>query len=74
MYDLLELLQKSYIVSDKQSFLSEASIKLEHLRMLIRLCHDLHLFDNKIHYAMVEQMDNIGKQLGGWIKSQGRQQ
>ena len=69
IYELLELLQKCYLATNKQGFLTEASFKLEHLRLLIRISHDMHLFDNKVHHAMIEQMDNIGKQLGGWIKS-----
>jgi len=69
LYDFMELLQKSYFVTDKHMYLPDASIKLEHLRIILRLSYDLRLFGNKIHHAMIEQMENIGKQLGGWIKS-----
>lgn len=69
MYDLLDHLQTAYNGTEKLDHLSSASNKLEHLRLLIRLSQEMHLFDNQIHHAMIEQMENIGKQIGGWIRS-----
>lgn len=69
LYDFLEFLQKAYHGNRKHEELLSASLKLENLRLLIRLSKDFHLFDERIHHAFIEQTDSIGKQLGGWIKS-----
>jgi len=69
MYDFLELIQRGYYSADKIEHLKSADMKLEHIRLLIRLSYELHLFDSKIHHAILEQLESIGRQLGGWIKS-----
>jgi len=69
LYDLLDHLQTAYHGTEKLAHLTNASNKLEHVRLLIRLSHEMHLFDDKIHHAIIEQMENIGKQIGGWIRS-----
>ncbi len=69
LYELLELFQMAYLKESKSIVLTQADVKLEHLRLLIRLSHDLHLFDQTIHHAIIEQMEGIGKQLGGWQRS-----
>ena len=69
LYELLEFLQTAYHSQEKLKHLAAASNKLEHMRLLIRLSHEMHLFDSKIHHALIEQMENIGKQVGGWMRS-----
>jgi hypothetical protein len=71
LYELLSHLQRAYIVQVKVDYLTEASFLLDHIRLLLRLSHEMYLFDSKIHHAMIQQMGNLGKQLGGWLKSAG---
>jgi hypothetical protein len=55
--------------TEKLPLLKEMNISLEQLRYLVRLSHDLKLF-NKDRYALVSQrVDEIGKMVGGWSKS-----
>jgi len=69
LYEIMEQLQRAYYVKQKRDSLDKSSLGIEHLRLLLRLSHELHLFDQKIHYAIIQQLDGIGKQLGGWMKT-----
>lgn len=69
LYDLLELLLEAKLSAQKKSLLNKISLKLEELRFLVRLTFDLKLISATQHHAFTEQIDNLGKQLGGWIKS-----
>lgn len=71
LYDLLAQLQGAYHSEQKRSYLEQANLKLEHIRLLARLSFDLRLLDKAIHHALIEQVENIGRQLGGWLKSTG---
>jgi len=50
--------------------LAEIDIELEKLRLLIRLAKDLRLLAMKQYGLIAERIDEIGRLLGGWIKSQ----
>lgn len=53
----------------KRTPLEQASVQLNLLRILIRLAKDTKAIDLK-KYAHVQQIiDEIGRMLGGWIKS-----
>ncbi len=69
IYDLLHHLIRARYNSDKQSMLTEANLELEFLRFLVRLAAELKLISMQQHYAFISQINNLGKQLGGWIKS-----
>ena len=49
--------------------LYNANLKLERLRYLIRLSHDLQLINNKKYGAISEKINTIGGTVGNWIKS-----
>lgn len=53
----------------KQKPLERASIKLNVVRILIRLCKDTKAIDNNKYLALAAQIDEIGRMLGGWIKT-----
>jgi hypothetical protein len=55
--------------SGKQVVLDEASAKLNTLRMLIRLMKDTKAFDTKKYTTLQGMIDEIGRMLGGWIRS-----
>ena len=52
--------------------LKEADVCLEKLRRNIRLCVDLKLLTIRQYEYAAENLVEIGKLLGGWIKSKGR--
>ncbi len=55
--------------SQKLEPLEHVSVKLNVLRVFLRLAKDLKIMDLK-KYALIEEMvDEIGRMLGGWIKS-----
>jgi hypothetical protein len=54
---------------DKYRALEMASAKLNVLRMLIRLTKDVKAIDTKRYLALELQIDEIGRMLGGWMKS-----
>ncbi len=55
--------------NDKTSILEKASKKLNMLRVFIRLSKDVRAIDNKKYITLQEKLDEIGRMLGGWIKS-----
>lgn len=55
--------------SEKLPALDKASLKLNLLRVFIRLMKDINAIDNKKYLALEKEIDEIGRMLGGWIKS-----
>lgn len=55
--------------TEKLPVLDQASVKLNLLRFLIRLSYDTKAIDGKKYTAIQQQIDEIGRMLGGWIKS-----
>lgn len=69
--DIVELfLEAGYSKSaNKAPILEKASVKLNTLRFLIRLMKDTKSLDNKKYICLQEMIDEIGRMLGGWIRS-----
>jgi len=55
--------------TSKISALERASMKLNVLRFLIRLMKETRALDNKKYTALQEVIDEIGRMLGGWLRS-----
>lgn len=53
----------------KSVLLEKASVKLNLLRFLFRLMKETKTFDNKKYVALQTVIDEIGRMLGGWIRS-----
>lgn len=69
IYDIMNLINLANSGIRKKERLIEANAMLQTLKYLVRLMWELKLMNEKQHHAFIEQMDSIGKQLGGWIKS-----
>lgn len=54
---------------EKADILEGASKKLNILRVFIRLSKDVKAIDNKKYITLQEKLDEIGRMLGGWLKS-----
>jgi len=54
---------------DKLPILEKASLKLNFLRVFLRLCKEIKTIDNKKYVLLQEIIDEIGRMLGGWIRS-----
>lgn len=72
--DIVELfLEAGYSKSsNKVPILEKASVKLNTLRFLIRLMKDTKSLDNKKYVTLQEMIDEIGRMLGGWIRSSSK--
>lgn len=55
--------------TEKLPILEKTSLKLNFLRVFIRLCKEVKTIDNKKYIELQEAIDEVGRMLGGWIKS-----
>jgi len=53
----------------KLILLEQTSTELNLLRIFIRLLKDIQALDNKKYLALQSEIDEIGRMLGGWIRS-----
>lgn len=71
MLDILEgiLLASQSAKPEKLPILEKASLKLNLLRVFVRLMKDVKAIDNKKYVSLEADVDEIGRMLGGWIRS-----
>lgn len=69
LLDIARLIVQANRERDKRRLQFEIDTKLEELRLLIRLAKDLHLLNLQNYGQMSERISEIGRLLGGWIKS-----
>ncbi len=68
--DLVEDLVEARYTRQKQHILKRANLRLEKLRVLLRIsCEQRHLSHKSYEYA-IRSINEVGKMLGGWIKQQ----
>ena len=53
----------------RKELIEKALERVQTLELLIRLCHDMRLINNKSHAALIELTDSIGRQATGWWKA-----
>lgn len=71
--DVLEILLEATYSRDKAALLSKANVKLEKTRYYVRLCKDLKLMDLQRYEVLTKMINEVGIQLGGWIRQQKSQ-
>lgn len=71
--DMVEaILEAGYSKSaQKMPILEHASVKLNIVRFFIRLLKETRSIDIKKYTMLQEMVDEIGRMLGGWIRSSG---
>jgi hypothetical protein len=69
LLDVQESCLRAYYSRDKRGHLLEANLRLEVARHLVRLAHALRLFSNHTYGVLAEKMDEVGRMIGGWLKS-----
>ena len=68
--DVAEDLVEARYSREKRRVLSRANLRLEKVRILLRLCHRLGYFPHaRCEYAM-RCVSEVGAMLGGWLKQQ----
>ena len=68
--DIIEDLIEACYIRNKQTVLRRANLRLEKLRILLRLSKDLHYLSYQQYEHAIRCLASVGKQLGGWIKQQ----
>ena len=53
----------------KMLYLKEIDIKLKMAQMIIRLACDVHALEEKKYLILSSSLEELGRMLGGWIKS-----
>src|SRR5215831_7567869 len=71
LYDLLELLIRAKYSRQRQPLLEQANLVLEILRFQMRLAKDLQCLKVESYGFASRAIDEIGKLVGGWLKSGG---
>jgi hypothetical protein len=71
LYDLLATLIKAKYSKQRRELLEEANLTLEILRFQMRLAKDLQCLKVESYGFASKAIDEIGKLVGGWLKSSG---
>ena len=66
---VLELLVEAAYTRNKQAALQRANLRLEVVRHLWRLAHELEAVSTRRYGHGAELMDDLGRQIGGWLRS-----
>jgi len=66
--DIIESILELPFYEDKLKFLQLISIKIDALKILVRLSKDCKAINNKKYFQIELVLSEIGKMLGGWIK------
>lgn len=70
--ETLELVVEASYTRDKRALLQQANRCLQRVRYLLRLAKDLHLLSLKQYEFAARAVDDIGVEIGGWLKQQTR--
>ncbi len=73
LYELLEGLLKARYSKNKLPQLADLNTQLDILRYQTRLLYDFELISVKRYEYINQQLQGIGRELGGWIKQQKQQ-
>lgn len=66
--DLLDLLVEARVSpSSRRDCLRRAGIRVDRLRLLLRLSHDLGLLAGRRYEHGARVLDEVGRQVGGWL-------
>ena len=68
-FRLHEQLVETAYASQPVPILRQADVTLTRLRVYLRLCRDLKLFSRGQHEHVARMVDEIGRLLGGWLKT-----
>ena len=67
---LEDLLGVGYLPApERADYLTKTGVRLDKVRVLLRLAHDIKILNQKKYINVQNHLDEIGRMLGGWIKS-----
>ena len=68
--DVVEDLVEARYTRNKRPILARANLRLEKLRVLLRLCHSLGYFPHARCEHAMRSVNAVGAMLGGWLRQQ----
>ncbi len=68
--DVVEDIVEARYSRDKRPILSRANLRLEKLRVLLRLCHTMGYLPHARYEHAMRTLNDIGRMLGGWRPAQ----
>lgn len=68
--DVVEDLVEARYSRRKTEYLKNINLKLERLRVLLRLCHDTQVLPHRSYEFAARSLDEVGRMVGGRIKQQ----
>jgi hypothetical protein len=74
LLDVLELLVEAAYTRNKEAPLRRANLRLEVVRHLWRLGHELKAVATRQYEHGAKLIDELGRQIGGWLRSAGQPQ
>lgn len=67
---LVKVMESEYLVGvRKRVALETASPLIDSVKILLRLCRNIEVIDERAYLMMETEIHEIGKMLGGWIRS-----
>jgi hypothetical protein len=69
--DVVEDLVEARYTHDRRATLRRANLRLEKLRVLLRLSHKLRYLSHESYAHASKAVNETGRMLGGWMKQQG---
>ena len=69
--DVVEDLVEARYSTQKMLILKRADLRLEKLRVLLRLTHQLGYLPHAGYEHAAKSVNEVGKMLGGWLRQQG---
>jgi hypothetical protein len=69
LLDVLELLVEAAYTRNKEAPLRRANLRLEVVRHLWRLGHELKVMATRQYEHGARLLDDLGRQIGGWLRS-----
>ncbi len=70
MYEVLELLIRARFSKPRRPLLEKVNVELEILRFQLRMAKDLTCLPVKSWGQAAEKINEVGKQVGGWMRSE----
>jgi 23S rRNA-intervening sequence protein len=68
--DVLEGIVEARYSRDKAHILRRIDLKMEVLRLMLRMCHDMRHLDHKAYEHASRTINEAGKMVGGWRRQQ----
>ncbi len=68
--DILEGLIEAIYIKNRIHILERQNLYIEKLRVLFRICYERHYISIRQYEYITEELDETGRMLGGWIRSE----